>query len=163
MTLQGYDSLQRRFAALQGSVGDPQLMTLLGLAAVREQKLLEAKHRRTGNTGRTIRLAEVTADTAKTVVGGAGVYLERGTRPHVIVPRKATVLAWAKGEAGGQFRRLSGRTRSGVARANMIFARRVHHPGTKADPFMVPGAQKALLGAGLAVGKAIVELWNKAA
>lgn len=162
-SLQGYEALQRRFAALGAGVASPQLMALLGAAAVREQKLLEAKHRKTGNTGRTIRMAEVTADSVKTVVGGAGPFIERGTKPHIITPRAAKALAWAEGPSGGAFRRLSGRTRKGVTAANMVFAKRVKHPGTKADPFMVPGAKRALEGAGLAIGRAVVELWDHAA
>lgn len=58
--------------------------------------------------------------------GGRGVFLrvannskvaafvEFGTRPHIIVPRKAMVLSWA-GDAGQQ-----------------VFARMVRHPGTRA-------------------------------
>lgn len=47
-------------------------------------------------------------------------YLERGTRPHLILPRNAKVLAWQPA--------------SGVG--GTIFAKRVHHPGTRAYRIM---------------------------
>jgi len=45
-----------------------------------------------------------------------GVFVDQGTRPHVIVPRRKKMLAFQK----------DGR---------WIFAKRVNHPGTKAQPF----------------------------
>jgi hypothetical protein len=41
-----------------------------------------------------------------------------------------------------------------------VFAREVHHPGTRPHPFLVPGARAALTKVGLT---AIVDEWNKAA
>jgi hypothetical protein len=40
------------------------------------------------------------------------------------------------------------------------FAKLVHHPGTKAQPFLVPSAEKALSDFGL---QGIVKRWNDAA
>lgn len=159
--LVGYESLKRRFAAVEGGVADPKLMLTLGLAAVAEQKRLFHPHTKTGTTQRSIRVGAATRTSVVTRVGFAGPYIEFGTKPHDISPRAAKALAWAPGPAGGKFRRLSGATRKGVRGSDMIFARRVHHPGTKADPFMVPGAKRALAGAGLL--KAIVALWDHAA
>jgi hypothetical protein len=80
-------------------------------------------------------------------------FVELGTRPHVIVPRTKKVLRWpATGSAT-----LSGRVASG---GQAIFARKVNHPGTKAQPFMVPGARKAVENIG---AEAIVKQWNDAA
>jgi hypothetical protein len=53
-------------------------------------------------------------------------YVLAGTKPHVIEARNARVLRWT--DAGG----------------NPFFARRVHHPGTRPDPF----PQRALDGRG---------------
>ena len=41
------------------------------------------------------------------------------------------------------------------------FAKRVHHPGTRAHPYMVPGARTAVSKAGLT--ELIVTSWNNAA
>lgn len=155
VTITGYSQLQARFAAISGPVATVELMKQLGVAAIREQKLLEAPHRKTGITGASIQLGAVTASSALTRVGGAGEYLEFGTRPHIITPKVAKVLAW-----GGP-RRLSGALRKGAKATN--FAMLVHHPGTKPYPFMVPGAQAAISKSGASIGTAIVQRWNGAA
>lgn len=161
MSLQGYESLRRRFAAVSGAPSNPALLLALGTAAVREQKLLFRPHRKTGTTARSIRVGTVSTSSVQTKVGFGGPFVEFGTKPHEITPRAAKALAWASGPAGGPHRRLSGRPRKGTARGDMVFAMRVHHPGTRADPFMVPGARKAATGAGLAA--AIVTIWDHAA
>ncbi len=57
-------------------------------------------------------------------------YVDKGTRPHVIEPKKATVLAFSTGGSPktrpGKFRAVSGK-----AGTNPVFAKRVQHPGTK--------------------------------
>lgn len=156
--LDGAKQLEARLKAVQNAPAP--LMRTIGLTAVREQKLLVA--RKTGNTARTIRLERVTNDTATTVVQGAGVYLEYGTRPHIIRPRNARVLRFP---AKGVPTTLGGRVRTSAARklgnGAFVFAKVVHHPGTKPQPFMVPGAQRALESVGLAAR--IIDAWNKAA
>lgn len=151
--LQGYTELRRRFEAIGMGGRTEPFMRALGLAAVREQKLLV--HRKTGTTGRTIKVASVSATQVVTSAAAAAVYLELGTRPHVITPKAAKALRWAASPAGA---RLTGSPRSGAA---VIFAKRVHHPGSKAYPFMLPGAKKALEQTD-AIG-AIVDRWNGAA
>ena len=155
VTITGYSQLQARFAAISGPVATVELMKTLGVAAIREQKLLEAPHRKTGITGASIRLGAVTASSVVTEVGGAGPFLEFGTKPHLITPKVARVLAW-----GGP-RRLSGALRKGARATN--FAMYVHHPGTKPSPFMVPGAKAAISKSGATIGTAIVNRWNGAA
>lgn len=51
-----------------------------------------------------------------------GDYVHEGTPPHVIRPKDKKALRWP-GENG------------------FIFAKRVHHPGTKADPFLYEAAE----------------------
>jgi hypothetical protein len=139
MAVKGLAQLLSRFSAIQPN---PQFMRTLALSAVREQKL-EAP-RRTGNLGRTIRIGRVSASEAETIAGASyAIYVHEGTRPHVIVPRKAKALAW-KG-TGGKVR----------------FAKRIRHPGTKANPFMLRGARKAIENTGFA--KFIIGRWNSAA
>ncbi len=146
--LKGYEETVARFRAM-GSV-DTGLARQFGAAMVREQKLLV--HRKTGTTARTIHISNVTERSVTTQAAAAAVYLERGTRPHVIRPRVAKVLAW-----GGP-RRLTGALRKGAKATN--FAKLVHHPGSKAYPFMLPGALKALAQVGF--GRAAIDAWNRA-
>jgi hypothetical protein len=149
MTITGIPQLRSRFEAITPT---PKLMRDLALHAVREQKLLAP--RKTGNLGRSIGIGRVTATYAETVASAEyAAFVELGTRPHVIVPRTKKVLRWpATGSAT-----LSGRVASG---GQAIFARKVNHPGTKAQPFMVPGARKAVENIG---AEAIVKQWNDAA
>ena len=149
--LKGYEELQTRFRAL--SSGSSSFMRLLGLAAVREQKLLV--RRKTGTTGRSIRLGPVTATTAVTQVGFAGAFLEFGTRAHEITPRARKALRWAASSSRGF--RLSGAPRKNSV-VTWAFAKRVHHPGTRPQPFMLPGARKAV---GMTTDL-VVERWNQA-
>ncbi len=153
--VQGYTQLQARLHAIQGA----QLSKLLGLATVREAKLLV--HRKTGTTGRSIRMTSVTPTSVTVQAGGAAPFLEYGTRPHEITPKVASVLRFA---AKGVGVTLAGRVRSGEVRrlgsGAYTFAKRVHHPGTRPYPFLVPGAKRAIGTVGV---DAIVSLWNTAA
>jgi hypothetical protein len=151
--LEGADELRARLKA----IGETrQMMGTIALVAVREAKMLVP--RRTGNLGRTIRVGRVTSTDAEVLAGGRlnvgyAAAVEFGTRPHIIVPRRARMLAW------GGARTLGGRLRKG-ARATH-FARMVRHPGTRAQPYLVPGIKKALEKAGIAAN--IVDAWNRAA
>ena len=147
VNLIGETALMRRLAALSGPNAFMNWHKLVGLAAVREQKLLV--HRKTGNTGRSIHLASATPQMAVTAAGGAAVF-SLGTRPHIITPKAAMALRWAPG-AGS---RLSGSPRVGAA---LVFAKIVHHPGNKPWPFMLPGAVAGVQQAGI---EPFVAAWN---
>lgn len=154
--IEGYRPLQARLNAIGKTALEARQ---LGLLTVRYAKQDVA--RKTGTTGRTIRLAQVTDTSATVDVGGAGAYLERGTKPHIIRPRSKRALRWP---AQGTPTTLGGRARTGAVRrlgsAAFAFAKIVHHPGTKARPFLIPAARRAIRETG--VGR-IVELWNRAA
>ena len=89
----------------------------------------EAKRRvpvRTGHTRSTIRAHEARVSGpfrigTEVTAGGAAVYLERGTRPHIIRARRAHALHF----------NWHGRE---------VFFKSVHHPGTRARPFMSEAA-----------------------
>lgn len=149
--LKGYEQLQARLRAISGPALGQGAMRMLGMAAVREQKLLV--HRKTGTTGRTIHVASVSNNSVTIEAAAAARWLEFGTKPHVIRPRIRKVLAW-----GGP-RRLSGALRKGAGATN--FATIVHHPGSRPYPFMLPGAKDAIRKAGLL--DRIVDAWNSAA
>ena len=150
--IQGLPALNARLRAVEGSPAG--MLKLLGLSTVREAKLLV--HRKTGNLGRSIRIQGQT-QTSVTVAAGAkyAPFVEYGTRPHEITPRAAKALRWAASPGG---RRLSGSPRKGAA---VVFAKRVHHPGTKPYPFLVPGAKRAVAGAHLK--DVVIDTWNSAA
>ncbi len=148
--LQGAPQLQARLHAIGKTEG---YMRLLGLAAVREQKLLV--HRKTGNLGRSIHLGSVTPTHAVTIASANyAADVEFGTRAHEITPNARKALRWAASPGGA---RLTGTPRKGAA---VVFAKRVHHPGTRPYPYMIPGAKLAVSKAGT---NAIVEQWNGAA
>lgn len=156
--LVGDKALHARIVALK-SQGKP-IMGAIGLAAVREQKRLVP--RKTGNLGRTIHLERVTAKEAFTVASAHyAAHVEFGTKPHVIMPRNRSVLRFpGKGTATT----LAGRVTSGAARLGnsaFVFAGKVNHPGTRAQPFMLPGAKRAISAAG--VKDIIYRAWNRAA
>ena len=154
--IEGYAALQARLRA----IGDTRGMTKrLGLETVAEAKA--RVRRKTGTTARTIRITALTAETVTVSVGGAGAFLEHGTRPHLIRPRKARSLRFPR---SGVAVTLGGRVRTGTVRrlgnAAYIFARLVHHPGTRPQPFLVPGAKAAIAKVGLGE---IISNWNGAA
>lgn len=154
--IDGYRPLQARLEAI-GSTRD--LMRQLGLETVRGAKLTVAHKTRT--TSRTIRLASFDDDSARVTVGGAGAFLEFGTKAHDIRPRNGKALRFA---AKGVSTTLGGRVRTGALRklgnAAYVFARVVRHPGTKPQPFLIPAARKALDKFGIGT---IVDRWNEAA
>lgn len=61
--------------------------------------------------------------TAQVSVGGAAVFQEFGTRPHVILPRTASVLVF----------KINGET---------VYAMKVNHPGSPKAPFVRPAADE---------------------
>ena len=149
--IQGIPQLRARIEAIKPN---EKLLRTIALSAVREQKLLAP--RKTGNLGRSIHLGAVTATRAETIASADyAAYVEQGTRAHEIRPKARKALRWA---ASAGDARLTGTPRKG---GRVRFAKRVQHPGTKAQPFMLPGAKTAIEGAGL---KAVVEkAWSDAA
>lgn len=136
--LVGANKLRARLKAVEKAPRG--MMRTLGLSAVAHQKRLAPV--RTGNLRRTIHLDSSSATSAVTVASAKyAAAVEFGTGPHVIVPRRRKALRF---KVGG----------------SVVFAKRVNHPGTKAKPFMVPGAKQALDDVGI---KAIIRAWNGAA
>lgn len=158
VTVTGATQLEARLRAVQ-QVGTRGLMQKLVLRSVAEAKLL-APHK-TGNLRRTILPGAVTTTMGevKATANYAG-YVEHGTRPHTITPNARKALRWA---ASGAAVRLTGRPTKAAQRAGgaYVFAKRVNHPGTKAHPFLLPGAERAIAQGGLS--QSIIAAWNEAA
>jgi hypothetical protein len=62
-------------------------------------------------------------------------WVNNGTKPHVIVPRRAARLVFKVG--GFRAKTVPGaiRSRKGARGKNLVFAKVVHHPGTEARKF----------------------------
>jgi hypothetical protein len=151
MAVKGLAQLLSRFNAIKPN---PQMMRTLALTAVREQKI--EVPRRTGNLGRSIRIGRVTPTEAETIAGASyAIYVHEGTRAHDIRPKNRKALAFPADSGSAT---LGGRVRKG---GKVRFAKRVRHPGTKANPFMLRGAKKAIESTGFA--KFVIERWNRAA
>ena len=135
----GLPELRRRVDAIS-NLGP--FMRDLALDAIGEQKRRAPV--KTGNLRRSIHLGRVTARSAETIAGADyAAYVEFGTRPHEIRPRTKRVLRWK--DKGGY-----------------RYATRVQHPGTRKQPYMIPGAEAAISGSrGLA--DRITRNWNNAA
>ena len=154
--IDGIKQLRARLDAVGSNKGALRIVAHVGVAEAK--RLYVAQSRKTGNLGRTIRVGTVTDTSAQVLAGGTAqvgyaLYVERGTRAHVIRARNAKVLAW------GGSRTLGGRSRKGSGATH--FAKYVRHPGSRAKPYLVPGVRAALKKAGLK--KAIINAWDKAA
>ena len=157
--LQGYESLRRRFAAISGPTFGVSLMRDLGDAATRESKLI-VPHK-TRNLARSIHRDVVTPNSVRIVASANyALFVEEDTRPHEITPNAKKALRWAASSGG---MRLSG-TPTKAAQAGgsggVVFATKVHHPGTTGKHYMRKGAEKAIAGSGLT--DRIVAAWNGA-
>lgn len=121
------------------------------------------------------------AVTGGTINSGYAAHVEFGTRPHLIKPRRKKVLFFPSQHAlnanraqlrgtpgfvpsGSVRRRLTGNaTNATTARFGTLayqYAMVVKHPGTKPQPYLIPGAREALRQVGLA--DAVVKTWNDA-
>jgi hypothetical protein len=148
--LEGLSALNRRLNAIQRNA---DLLRDIQLNAVAEAK--RRVPRKTSALGRSIHPGSLGNDFAIVeATAPYAAYVELGTRPHVIKPRRKSVLSWTEGK------RLSGRARTGAAAGQRFFAKRVNHPGTKPQPYLVPAARWALEKVGITK---LIERWNRAA
>jgi hypothetical protein len=136
--IKGIRQLRDRFDAID-DLGP--LMRDIALSAIGEEKKLAPV--KTGNLRRSIHVGHIAPRYAEVVASANyAAYVEFGTQPHEIRPRTKKVLRW--------------KTKGGYR-----FARVVQHPGTRAQPYMIPGAQKALSDVGLR--DRLIGRWNRAA
>lgn len=154
------DALLRRLDA----IGEPQpVLRRLQLEVISEAQALAP--RRLGHLQRSIvpgeisgthAIVKVTANYGRYVEEGTGLY---GPKKKRIEPGK--VMAWKSGGPTGGNVRLSGRSRvkNGKQVAGTVFAWSTE--GMKAQPYLLPGAKKAIKSSGLA--DIIVAQWNEAA
>ena len=153
--LEGAHALQARIKAVgnvDGRVGSRLLRGWQMQTVYLAKKLVPVKTR---NLSRTIHPGRLDGHEGATVVASAAYarYVEEGTRPHIIKPVRARVLAW------GGARRLTGSLRTGARPT--AFARIVHHPGSRPKPFLRPAAVQAMQE--LKMTDTFVVAWNEAA
>lgn len=117
---------------LQKSQGVRRAMLVRGLAVQTEaKKRLNEPPRRidTGRLRNSIQVTESVERGVPTANVGTNVFyapfIHGGVRPHLIVPRNASVLAW-EGPNG------------------MVFAKWVMHPGFPANPFLTDGLARGM-------------------
>ena len=152
----GQQGVHKRLVAIKDTRG---LLKEVQIRAVSESKKLVP--RKTGSLGRSITPGTLTPTYATVVANmGYAAYVELGTKPHSIDPVRKKILAWPDVKNGAKVR-LSGRstTRGGKATGPFAFARHVNHPGTKAQPYLVPGAKAAI---GSLASDFFIAKWNKA-
>lgn len=154
--LVGYEGAHRRLEAITDRRG---LLKELQVRTIEESKLLVP--RKTGNLGRSIVPGPILGDSAWVHVNANyAAFVELGTAPHDI-PKGGgrTFMTWPDVKNGAPTR-LSGkaRTRKGKKVGPQIVAFKVHHPGTKAQPFLMPGAKAALD----SIPAFYIDRWNKA-
>lgn len=151
-TIKGMPQLRARIEGLKRAKDDIPKQWALRTTVLAKQK--HRPNKKTGVTSASIAPRSITKSGAEVKAGGAAVFLERGTRPHIIRPRKGKFLRFAP---KGSPVRLSGAPKVG---SEVVFARKVNHPGTKAYPFMGPAAREALGDLGV---KVLVDGWDRAA
>lgn len=107
----------------------------------RAARLNLTRHNRSGETTRELRSRRLGNNIEWYDSAPGGFFLETGTKPHIIRPT-------AKSEAKAQREYKAGKRRSPHAflawegpAGSTIFAREVHHPGTKARPWLAPAIE----------------------
>lgn len=127
VSISGIDGVTKQLARIE-----PQSKAAIRQLAQRIHDLGEAgadKHTKTGALFRSIYLRSLPGDGWE--IGHDlqraphAVFVHWGTKPHVIRPKNRKALRWA---AGGIFH----------------FAKKVHHPGYKGDPWLPRAADQAL-------------------
>ena len=81
--------------------------------------------RKTGKLSSTIVKEVGSGEASIGILAPYALYVVKGTRPHIIKPANASVLAFE------------------AASGKLVFTRLVHHPGTKPNPFMQQAAEYA--------------------
>lgn len=157
LRIRGADNLRARLEALSASGNRRGMLSMLAHTAEDEAKNLVPK--KTGNLYRSIRVGTITDKKAEVKAGGTrevgyAAHVEFGTKGgQMLRPVKKRALAW-----GGP-RRLSGTLRTG---GKAEFFSMGHLRGaTRAQPYLVPGAKKAIERGGLK--DAVIKTWNEAA
>lgn len=138
MRLQGGPELQARLRAVKQSFKPIGRVWANETARAARPKVPQ----RTGRLRRSIKLKSATTRRATVAAHFTASFIEAGTVPHSIAPKRGRMLRF---EANGQ----------------TVFARRVAHPGSRKQPFYRQAAREGLRKAPIV--NTIYDAWNKAA
>jgi hypothetical protein len=139
LTIPELPKLRKAFAAFPSIAGPILQKALLGSQFAFQKHTL--KHDpvpwKTGNLLQSFRFKMGTLQARWGPTASYAPFVEFGTKPHIIRPVKAKVLAWG-GRATGQYvTSASGKQYyKGGKGGSVTFARQVKHPGTRAQPYM---------------------------
>lgn len=137
MILQGAPQLHARLAAVRAAPKG-----IAGDWAKETARLARARVAvDTGRTKRSIRPSSGDMQ-GQVEVRGVGRFIEGGVRRHDITPSHSKVLRFSQG-------------------GRPVYAKRVHHPGNRARPFLAPSARQAYRT--VSPAKRVVDAWNGAA
>jgi hypothetical protein len=119
--------------AVQGRIPRPHFASALveagestGTFGVRAGRGALGIHRRTGATSQGLRFRQRPGEVEWYDGVPQALFLEEGTKPHVIKPRTAKVLFWP------------------ASRGGPVFATRVNHPGTPAYRWLEDGITRSI-------------------
>jgi hypothetical protein len=151
--VEGMRSLLKRLNAV-GEMADTEKLKDWQTRTTILAKEKHLPNKKTATTTRSIKPADISRDEARVEAGGAAIFLEYGTAPHVIRPRRGRFLRFPANVSGPTLSggpvistTLSGRVTARAAKKYgsyaYAFAREVNHPGTKPYPFMVPAGTEA--------------------
>lgn len=145
--MRGLAAVMRRFANFGRRVGE-ELRDSVRKFTRNVQERARREHRFISRTGRTERSIETDVRRNGEDVTGEvvtrdkiAIFLAEGTRPHIIVPRRKKALRWV---SGGKF----------------VFAKKVHHPGTKPDPFLAEAFARESQGIVSRFKAAVMRAWG---
>lgn len=189
MTQMTSRDLQRKFESIGRGDATEVVLGRFGNLGVQYAKGYAHRFKKTGHLEQTIRVLDVDARAQSVTIGAGGTklvalsgggtgqagyaaFVEYGTRPHRIVPKRKKALAFPSQKlttqrfgAGARlsFRKTGNLTNRSVARfgnAAFVVTKSVRHPGTKPQPYLVPGAREALDQVGIA--STIIDVFRKA-
>lgn len=124
----------------------PQIATPVLQKALRGTEFAFQKHTlrnnpvpwRTGNLLQSFRFSEYPFRAEWRPTAHYAAHVEYGTRPHVILPRRAMALSWTGGGQTGRYvvSRSGKQYYKAGNQGDRFFAKRVNHPGSRARPYM---------------------------
>lgn len=139
MRLQGARALRARFKALRG-VFKPLGRDWADRTVIRARGRVKVV---TGKTRNSIRRKTATQRKAAVTAGYGARFLDKGTVPHAMKARRFSVMSFPHSSTG-----------------QPVFAKRVQHPGSRAQPFLRVSAKEEL--ATDHKVRVVINTWNKA-
>lgn len=129
------DRVTKRLRKAQDGAPEQARQVMRAVAQGMESEIRDKAPKRTGAMASSIEVEWTGPLTLKITGSAVAGYVEFGTKPHDIVPRKAEYLVFM-GKDG-----------------HLVRAKKVHHPGTKPNPFIQPVVHDVMKDLGDSLGK----------